>query len=663
MRSLRALAVSASMVLTLASLPSSVQTQAVSGSIEGRITDNSGAVLPGVTVIASGIFVGGEHRAVTDASGTFRLSGLTPGRYRLRMELAGFKSVEAQVTVSAGQVLKQNAVLNVAGVAETVEVTAGTPMIDTRSSAAGATIVMGGGGGAGGTGGATFRAGVAATTPAPSSYRPYPPWRYSGAPYNTTSFDTIDENPFVKATDTPLSTFSIDVDTASYAFVRRMLSTGVLPQKDAVRIEELLNYFHYDYPNPTGNAPFSVTTDVARCPWNPTHLLAHIGLQARRLDRRETPPRNLVFLLDVSGSMEPADKLPLVKAAMQMLTTRLTARDTVGIVVYASSSGVVLPPTRGDQQDRILDAIDHLHAGGSTNGAEGLETAYHMAREHFDREGINRVILASDGDFNTGMSSRGDLMRLIEEERKSGVALSVLGVGTDNLKDGMLEQLADRGNGNYAYLDSLEEAHKVLLREASATLVTVAKDVKIQVEFNPAQVAAYRLIGYENRALKAEDFKDDRKDAGEIGAGHSVTALYEILPAGVTPDVALTDDLRYQQPRSPAPVAARTGELMWVKLRYKHPNADTSTPLDVVVKAPGREDLRVTPNMGFSAAVAAFGLLLRDSAHKGGATWQMAADLAERYRGDDPDGSRAQFAHLVEMAEGLARTRPHTHER
>jgi Ca-activated chloride channel family protein len=251
-------------------------------------------------------------------------------------------------------------------------------------------------------------------------------------------------------------------------------------------------------------------------------------------------------------------------------------------------------------------------------------------------------------------------MRLIEEARKSGVALSVLGVGTDNLKDGMLEQLADRGNGNYAYLDSLEEAHKVLLREAGATLVTVAKDVKIQVEFNPTQVAAYRLIGYENRALKAEDFKDDRKDAGEIGAGHSVTALYEILPAGVAPDVAVTDDLRYQQPRPLAPAAAASGELMWVKLRYKHPNADTSTPLDVVVKAPRREDLRVTPNLGFSAAVAAFGMLLRDSAHKGEATWRMAADLAARYRGEDPDGSRAQFAHLVEMAEGLARTRPHT---
>lgn len=271
------------------------------------------------------------------------------------------------------------------------------------------------------------------------------------------------------------------------------------------------------------------------------------------------------------------------------------------------------------------------------------------------------MILASDGDFNTGMSSRGDLARLIEEERKTGIALTVLGVGTDNLKDGMLEQLADRGNGNYAYLDSLEEAHKVLAREASATLVTVAKDVKIQVEFNPAQVAAYRLISYENRALKAEDFKDDTKDAGEIGAGHSVTALYELLPAGVAPDVPVTDDLRYQQRRQPSPAAAASGELMWVKLRYKHPNAETSTPLDVVVKAPGREHLRMTPNLGFSAAVAAFGMLLRDSCHKGEASWRLAADLAERYRGEDPDGSRAQFTHLVEMAEGLSRTKPHTY--
>jgi Ca-activated chloride channel family protein len=543
--------------------------------------------------------------------------------------------------VVAGQAATANIVMEVGKLEETVRVDGAAGLVQSQSAAT-----------------RSFRTAIGAAPPHPYHYPP--PWRYPSAPYNTTSFDKIDENPFLRAADTPLSTFSVDVDTASYSFVRRMLSTGVLPQKDAVRIEELLNYFHYDYPNPTGDAPFSVTTEVGPCPWNATHLLAHVGLQARRLERRDTPPRNLVFLLDVSGSMEPPDKLPLVKAAMQMLTTRLTNRDTVGIVVYASSSGVVLRPTSGDQKERILDAIAHLQAGGSTNGADGLETAYHMAREHFDREGINRVILASDGDFNTGMSSRGDLMRLIEAERTSGIALSVLGVGTDNLKDGMLEQLADRGNGNYAYLDSLEEAHKVLAREASATLITVAKDVKIQVEFNPAQVAAYRLIGYENRALRAEDFKDDAKDAGEMGAGHSVTALYEIVPAGAKLDVPVPDDLRYQQPRPLASTAAKSGELLWVKLRYKHPNAQTSTPLDVVVQAPRRADLHMTPNLGFSAAVAAFGMLLRDSAHKGDASWRLAAELAARYRGEDPDGSRAQFAHLVEMAEALARTKPHT---
>jgi Ca-activated chloride channel family protein len=648
MRSLRALAVLALAVLISGSLAAPVHTQAVTGVIEGRITDSAGGIIPGVTVTIAGLSAGAKHTAVSDARGVYRLSGLTPGTYELRAELQGFKTFSRSIVVVAGQTVTANIVLEVGKLEETIRVDAAAPVV-VQGQAAGAVT--------------SFRAAAGGVAGYPYRYPPYPPpWRYPSAPYNTTSFDKIDENPFVRATDTPLSTFSIDVDTASYAFVRRMLSTGMLPQKDAVRIEELLNYFHYDYPNPTGTAPFSVTTEVGPCPWNAKHLLAHIGLQTKRLDRRDTPPRNLVFLLDVSGSMEPPDKLPLVKAAMQMLTTRLTARDTVGIVVYASSSGVVLPPTPGDQKERILEAIDHLHAGGSTNGAEGLETAYHMARTHFDREGINRVILASDGDFNTGMTSRGDLMRLIEDERQSGIALSVLGVGTDNLKDGMLEQLADRGNGNYAYLDSLEEAHKVLLREASATLVTVAKDVKIQVEFNPAQVAAYRLIGYENRALKAEDFKDDRKDAGEIGAGHSVTALYEILPAGVAPDVPLTDDLRYQQPRALSAAAAKSSELMWVKLRYKHSNADTSTPLDVVVKAPRREDLRVTPNLGFSAAVAAFGLLLRDSGHKGEATWRMTADLAERYRGEDPDGSRAQFAHLVEMAEGLARTKPHTHQ-
>ncbi len=657
MRSLRAFAVSAVVVFTLAILPASVLTQATTGAIEGRVTDSSRAVLPGVTVIADGASVGVHRQATTNAQGTYVLAGLPAATYRVRAELAGFARTEMEVKVPAGQTVKLDMTLSVGALTETVSVTGSAPVVNTQSSAAVSTFVPNARGAVAG--------GAAAVSghphyPPPAHVYP-PPWWHPGAPFNTTSFDKIDENGFVKASDTPLSTFSVDVDTASYSYVRRMLLTGVLPQKDAVRIEELLNYFHYDYPNPAGSVPFSITTEVSACPWNTRHLLVHLGLQAKRLERREMPPRNLVFLLDVSGSMGSPDKLPLVKAAMQMLARRLTPRDAVAIVVYSSASGVVLRPTPGDQQDCILEAIDRLQAGGSTNGADGLATAYHLAREHFHREGINRVILASDGDFNTGMWDRDGLMRLIEEERKTGIALSVLGVGTDNLKDGMLEQLADRGNGNYAYLDSLEEAHKVLAREASATLVTVAKDVKIQVEFNPAQVTAYRLIGYENRALKADEFTDDAKDAGEIGAGHSVTALYEILPAGVASDVPLSDELRYQRRREVPAAAATSGELMWVKLRYKHPDAETSTPLDVVVRAPRRGELRLTSNGGFSAAVAAFGMLLRDSRYKGDASWRLAVDLAQRYRGEDPDGSRAQFAHLIEMAEGLSRTKGHTY--
>jgi Ca-activated chloride channel family protein len=420
-----------------------------------------------------------------------------------------------------------------------------------------------------------------------------------------------------------------------------------------------VNHAFPSYPNPKSDVPFSVTTDVGLCPWNRQHLLAHIGLQARRLDRRETPPRNLVFLLDVSGSMEPGDKLPLIKQAMQLLVNDLTPRDTVAIVVYATSAGVVLEPTGGDEKARIREAIDHLHAGGSTNGADGIATAYRLARHRFDREGVNRVILGTDGDFNTGMTERGDLVQLIERERKAGIGLSILGVGTDNLKDGLLEQLADKGNGNYAYLDTFEEAYQVLVRQASATLITVAKDVKLQVEFNPTYVAAYRLIGYEDRALAAEDFKDDRKDAGEIGAGHSVTALYEIVPPGMSKDdPAVVDDLKYQQPRALA-VGAKNGELMTVKLRYKRPESDTSVPLEVVVRMPAREELRLTENLGFSAAVAAFGMLLRESSYRGDATWRLAADLAAQHRGADADGYRAQFVRLVEMAAALA----HGHDR
>ena len=416
-----------------------------------------------------------------------------------------------------------------------------------------------------------------------------------------------------------------------------------------MRVEELVNYFRFAYKDSQEGAPFSVTTEVAACPWNPRHRLALIGLQARRMTAERTPPRNLVFLLDVSGSMMPPDKLPLVKTAMRMLVDTLNPADRVAIVVYAGASGLVLPSTSGDRKAEIQKAIADLQSGGSTNGAEGIQLAYDIASRSFLKGGINRVILATDGDFNVGVTSQGELIRLIEEKREKGIFLSVLGVGTGNLKDSTMEKLADKGNGNYAYLDSLHEARRVLIAEAGATLVTVAKDVKIQVEFNPRAVGAYKLIGYENRILQHQDFNNDKKDAGDIGAGHTVTALYEIIPPGEPLEGGSVDPLKYQEGAKPN-AAAKSDELMTVKLRYKQPDGDTSKLISVAVRDRSGE---LTPNLGFASAVAEFGMLLRKSEHKGQATWTTAQELARRYRGEDPDGYRAEFVRLVELASAL----------
>ncbi len=424
-----------------------------------------------------------------------------------------------------------------------------------------------------------------------------------------------------------------------------------MPPPGAVRIEELINYFRFNYPQPAADQPFSITTELAECPWNPAHRLALIGLQGREIPEKELPPRNLVFLIDVSGSMMPPDKLPLVRHALRMLADTLTARDRIAIVVYAGASGLVLPSTPGDHKAAIDQAIGRLEAGGSTNGAAGITLAYSVARKHFARGGINRVILATDGDFNVGVTSQDELVRLIEEERASGVFLSVLGVGTGNLKDSTMEKLADKGNGNYAYLDSLHEARKVLVREAGSTLVTIAKDVKIQVEFNPAAVTGYRLIGYENRILRREDFNDDKKDAGEIGAGHSVTAIYEIVPAGVEIETSTVDPLKYQRgPQQTA--AASSGELMTVKLRYKAPDGEESRLLSVTLDDRPRP---LAPNLGFASAVAEVGMLLAQSKHAGSGSFESAVARARRFRGEDEDGYRAEFIRLAELASSLQR--------
>jgi Ca-activated chloride channel family protein len=470
------------------------------------------------------------------------------------------------------------------------------------------------------------------------------------APMNTEAYQRIVDNAFLAVADAPLSTFSIDVDTASYANVRRFLRDRQLPPKDAVRIEELINYFRFDYPVPEDGMPFSVTGHVAACPWNPDHKLVLLGLQARRLAEGQVPPRNLVFLLDVSGSMNDPRKLPLLKTAMGLLVDQLTEQDRVSIVVYAGASGLVLPPTSGERKGEIRAAIAGLEAGGSTAGGAGIELAYRVAQETFIEGGVNRVVLATDGDFNVGITSHGDLSRLIEEKRKSGVSLSVLGFGMGNLKDSTMEMLADKGNGNYAYVDTLEEARKVLVTEAGSTLVLVAKDVKLQVEFNPAAIASYRLIGYENRVLADTDYNDDSKDAGDMGAGHSVTALYEVVPAGARSGARRVDPLKYQEaPRTSA--AAAGDELMTVKLRYKAPESDTSQLFAIAVKDSARTE---SADVRFAAAVAEFGMLLRDSEHKGTASFASVLELAREGQGHDPGGYRAEFIRLVEAAQALA---------
>ncbi len=472
------------------------------------------------------------------------------------------------------------------------------------------------------------------------------------AEMNTESYAHIDENQFLSVADQPLSTFSVDVDTASYANARRFLNGGSLPPKDSIRIEEWLNYFSYDYPNPAGNEPFSLTSEVSACPWNGAHRLVRLGLKTREISQAATPPRNLVFLVDVSGSMMPENRLPLLKRGLGMLAENLRANDTISIVVYAGASGLALPATRGSDRARVLDALGRLEAGGSTNGGDGIRLAYSVASEHFVKGGINRVILATDGDFNVGTSSQGELQRLIEDERKSGVFLTVLGFGEGNVKDSTMEMLADKGNGNYAYIDSINEARKVLVREAGATLVTVAKDVKLQVEFNPTRVESYKLIGYEDRVLAKEDFNDDKKDAGDIGAGHAVTALYEVIPKGERRAPPKVDPLKYQTAPGIAP-AAISGELMTVNVRYKAPASDVSQKFSRTVADGATPIAQASQDFRFAAAVAEAGLVLRGAPNLSGATLDSARALAQSATGADPNGDRHELVSLLAKAKAL----------
>jgi Ca-activated chloride channel family protein len=472
------------------------------------------------------------------------------------------------------------------------------------------------------------------------------------APFNTEAYDHIAENPFVLVAQDPRSTFSVDVDTASYSIVRRFLTEGQLPPADAVRIEELINYFPYAYLPPTDDRPFAVHMDSAACPWKAGHRLVRVGIKGREVPRGERPPGNLVFLLDVSGSMDAPNKLPLVKAAMRLLVDQLGPRDRVAIVVYAGAEGLALPSTPATERTAILSAIESLSPGGSTHASAGIRLAYETAAANFIHGGVNRVILATDGDFNVGVTSQGALVRLIEEKAKTGVFLTALGFGMGNLKDSTLEKLADHGNGNYAYIDGLSEARKVLVAEAGATLVTIAKDMKLQIEFNPRHVKAFRLIGYENRVLAHQDFNDDQRDAGDIGAGHTVTALYEIVPPGAELPVPGVDPLKYQQPPHPK-AGPDTGELLTLKLRYKQPAADQSSLIEVSLTDGGQSFPTASPEFRFAAAVAAFGMILRDSPHKGDAAFGKVLDWAKDSLGEDKGGLRAEFLDLVARAHDL----------
>ncbi len=477
---------------------------------------------------------------------------------------------------------------------------------------------------------------------------------------NTEAYEHIDENAFRSPLVAPLSTFSVDVDRASYANVRRFLTRGSLPPRDAVRIEELVNYFPYADPAPDGRDPIRITTEIAPAPWAPTHDLVRIGLRARDVDMRRAPPSNLVFLIDVSGSMQGPTRLGLVKQSLALLVNELREEDRVAITVYAGSAGLVLPSTSGADKQRILAALDGLQAGGSTAGGAGIRLAYDVARQNFLREGNNRVILCTDGDFNVGQSSDAELVRLIEDKRREGSYLTILGFGMGNYKDQKMEKLAGAGNGNYGYIDDLLEASKMLVKEMGGTLLTVAKDVKLQVEFDPTRVQAYRLLGYEDRLLREEDFANDVKDAGDVGAGHAVTALYEIVRSEERLDVPLPGvaPLRYQRP--PA-VRGRGDELLHVALRYKAPDGERSMLMTQAVSAPvrreavegGRRVAAPSESMRFASAVAGFGMLLRSSPNAGSLTWAQVASLARGARGDDPDGYRADFIHLVELASAL----------
>jgi Ca-activated chloride channel homolog len=586
--------------------------------VTGKVIDELGAAVTGVTITEKGSSSG----TVTDAGGAYQIT-MSDGARTLVFSAVGYQTKEVKV--------KGRAVVDVvlkASKAELQEVV--VVGYGTRDMAAALSYEH-----------KQMKGRVAGVQT--NGYYPNTP-----ANINTEDYDNISENGFHKAVDEPLSTFSIDVDAASYSNVRRYLNNNTLPPAGAVRVEELINYFTYAYPAPKDAHPFSINTEMANCPWNRDHKLVLIGLQGKKIPIENLPASNLVFLIDVSGSMNDPLKLPLVKESLKLLVDQLREEDKISIVVYAGAAGLVLPPTSGSNKTTIKDALERLQAGGSTAGGEGIKLAYKVARENLVKNGNNRVILCTDGDFNVGASSDGDLVRVIEKERESGVFLTVLGYGMGNYKDNKMQKLADKGNGNHAYIDGLSEAKKVLVNEFGGTLFTIAKDVKLQVEFNPVRVQGYRLVGYENRLLNKEDFNDDKKDAGELGSGHTVTALYEVIPVGVkSPFLKDVDALKYQ---SSGPMGNASAELLTVKFRYKASEGGSSKMIEQPVLDKGLAFEMSSENLRFAAAVAQFGMLLRESEFKGTATFSSVVKTASAAKGKDVEGYRKEFIKLVKKA-------------
>ena len=605
----------------------------VAFTVTGKVLDASGSPIQHVSIVVKGT---NEH-AVTAADGSFTIT-IQSDKATLVFSFVGYDMKEVKISKDKNKPLEIKMQLSTQHLSEVVVIDHGAAK--KRS----------------------FRNQTNEKSIAPGYIQPFPDRaeerriRRNGGfdnDFNREGYDAIVENRFLTVTDNPLSTFSIDVDAASYSNIRRMLNNGQMPVAGAVRIEEMINYFKYDYPQPNGNDPFSINTEISACPWNEQHKLVLVGLQGKKVPTENLPASNLVFLIDVSGSMMDENKLPLVQRSMKLLVDQLREEDKVAIVVYAGNAGLVLPSTSGEEKITIKDAIDRLRAGGSTAGGAGIKLAYKVARDNFLKNGNNRVILCTDGDFNVGPSSDAALEDMIEQERESGVFLTVLGFGMGNYQDAKMQKLADKGNGNHGYIDNFNEARKMLVSEFGGTLFTIAKDVKLQIEFNPAKVQAYRLIGYENRILNKEDFNNDKKDAGDLGSGHTVTALYEIIPVGVKSKfIEKVDKLKYQKSNKQTSVAA-TNEIMNIKFRYKQPDANKSKLIEHPLMDYAKTISEASENFRFAAAVAQFGMLLRNSEFKQGSSYGNAWQLAKEALGTDKEGYRVELLKLIRNAETL----------